>query len=283
VHVYLREKVPQLRNKDFALATAAPINEWWGRKTLADVRGQSCRDYVEWRTKQTGRHGRRVSESTARHDLKTLRAAIYYYNGEYGPLPSLPKVTMPEQAPAKERWLTRQEAARFVKAAYRLGSWHVLRFLLIGLYTATRKGALLSLRWLPSTNGGWIDIEHGLIYRSARGEAQTKKRKPPVRIPAKLLPWLKRWKAEDERHGWTHVIHWDGVGIDQMRRSFGTVRKAAGLGPDVTPHTLRHTAITWQLQAGVDHWTVAGWAGLTVEMIDRVYGHHAQSYQRKLA
>ena len=38
-----------------------------------------------------------------------------------------------------------------------------------------------------------------------------------------------------------------------MKRAFRSVADAAGL-PDVTPHTLRHTAATWLMQAGVDMW-----------------------------
>lgn len=120
VNVYLREKGPQTMEPSFVAATAAPILEWWGTKTLADIRGQSCRDYVVWRMRQKVRNrknGARVSEATARHDLKTLRAAIRYFHGEYGPLPSEPKITMPAPPPAKERWLTKTEAARLARNA----------------------------------------------------------------------------------------------------------------------------------------------------------------------
>jgi integrase len=285
VNVYLRERAPHTANPSFIAATAEPILAWWGRKTLADIRGNTCREYVTWRTSQTIRRrkvARKVSESTARHDLKTLRAAIRHFHAEYGPLPSEPKITLPDAAPSKERWLTKAEAARFVRAAYRQRSWHVLRFLLIGLHTATRNGAILSLRWLPSTSGGWIDVERGLLHRRAVGAKETKKRQPPARIPAKLLPWLRHWRAEDARTGATYVINYDGKGVGKLRRSWATVRAAAGFGSEVTPHTLRHTAVCWQLQAGVDAWEVAGWAGMTVEIVDRVYGHHSADFQRNI-
>jgi integrase len=42
----------------------------------------------------------------------------------------------------------------------------------------------------------------------------------------------------------------------------------------VTPHTLRHTAATWLMQAGTDLWVAAGYLGMTVETLERVYGHH---------
>ena len=57
------------------------------------------------------------------------------------------------------------------------------------------------------------------------------------------------------------------------------VRKAAALGPDVVPHTLRHTAITWQAQLGVPAHEICGFFGITLEMFERVYGHHHPDYQ----
>jgi integrase len=54
--------------------------------------------------------------------------------------------------------------------------------------------------------------------------------------------------------------------------------RLAGLDDLVTPHFLRHTCATWLVQAGVDLWEVAGFLGMTVEIIQRVYGHHAPDY-----
>ena len=43
---------------------------------------------------------------------------------------------------------------------------------------------------------------------------------------------------------------------------------------DVTPHTLRHTAATWLMQQGTDLWQTAGFLGMSVEQLERTYGHH---------
>ena len=85
VNLYLKEHAPKTKSLDFIKHTAAPIIEWWGDKTLARINAKTCTEYVSWRTAQA------VSDQTARHDLKRLRAAIRYYNAsEYGPLLSLP-------------------------------------------------------------------------------------------------------------------------------------------------------------------------------------------------
>ncbi len=51
----------------------------------------------------------------------------------------------------------------------------------------------------------------------------------------------------------------------------------------VTPHTLRHTAATWLMRAGTDLWQAAGYLGMTVETLERVYGHHHPEFQVEAA
>src|SRR5262249_27386345 len=74
-------------------------------------------------------------------------------------------------------------------------------------------------------------------------------------------------------------IEWNGEPVRRINKAFRSVRQAAGLGPDVVPHTLRHTAITWQAQLGVPIHEICGFFGITPEMFDRVYGHHHLDYQ----
>ena len=62
--------------------------------------------------------------------------------------------------------------------------------------------------------------------------------------------------------------------MQSVDKAFGNVVRAAGLGHDVTPHVLRHTAATWLMQAGTDVWEAAGYLGMTVEMLSQRYGHH---------
>jgi hypothetical protein len=47
--------------------------------------------------------------------------------------------------------------------------------------------------------------------------------------------------------------------------------------------TLRHTAATWLMQAGVDKWEAADFLGMTIEMLDRVYGHHHPQHLQQTA
>ena len=62
--------------------------------------------------------------------------------------------------------------------------------------------------------------------------------------------------------------------MQSVDKAFANVVSAAGLGDDVMPHVLRHTAATWLMQAGTDLWEAAGYLGMTVEMLSQRYGHH---------
>lgn len=277
INVYLREHAPHVAAPSFLAATALPILDWWTGRTLADIRGATCRDYVAWRTKA-------VSEATARHDLKTLRAAIRYYHAEHGPLPAVPDVTLPPKPEPRTRWLTRAEAARMIRAARaRQESRHVARFVLMGIYTGTRSAAILGLRWLPSTSSGHVDTDAGIIHRRAPGSRTTAKRQPPVRVPDRLRAHLRRWRRLDAAHGITWVVHYQGAPIAKMRRSWATARTAAGLGADVVPHSMRHTAATWLMLAGVPMAEAAAFLGMSVATLEEIYGHHHPEFQARAA
>jgi integrase len=75
------------------------------------------------------------------------------------------------------------------------------------------------------------------------------------------------------------VVEWNGHSVKRISKAFRSICKAAGLGADVCPHVLRHTAITWQAQLGVPIHEICGFFGITLEMFERVYGHHHPDYQ----
>ena len=69
-------------------------------------------------------------------------------------------------------------------------------------------------------------------------------------------------------------VEWRGNPIQSIKTGWKTAITLAGLEGQVSPHTLRHTAATWLMQLGTDKWEAAGYLGMSVEMLDRVYGHH---------
>jgi integrase len=239
---------------------------YWGEKSLADVKGSTCRKYHSSR-------GGLVKSSTVRRELKTLQAAINHWHRE-SPLAAVPKVTLPPEGERRERVLERSEVARMLWAARKLKLPHVARFIIIGIYTGTRHDAMLRLRWAPALAGGHIDLERSIIFRRGSVERETSKRRPPVRLHERLVAHLSKWKRADSSARLPHVIHYNGARILKMKRAWASVVKEAGLGPDVTPHVLRHSCASWLLWEGRTIWDVAGVIGADASTVERVYGHH---------
>ena len=73
-------------------------------------------------------------------------------------------------------------------------------------------------------------------------------------------------------------VEYAGRLILKERRGWDRARELAGLGDDVTPHTLKHTCITWLLQNRVPIWEVAGFVGTSEAVIRKVYGHHSPDH-----
>jgi integrase len=274
--MYAKTRAPNHAAPKLVSYHLGPLLDFWGEKLISDIKGQSCRNYVEWRLSQ------KRKESTARRELITLRAAVNAWHEE-SPLPALPVVVVPPEGEARQRYLTRREAARLLRAARRLGADHVARFILVGLYTGTRHAALLSLSWLPSISGGHVDIAQSVIHRRGFGQRETNKRRPPARIPERLMSHLRRWQRSDMVNGISHVITWQGQPIQKERRAWARVVNMAGLSAEVTPHVLRHTCATWALQEGVEQWHVAALLGTSVAQIERTYGHHDPKFQEAIS
>jgi integrase len=263
---YARDHVANLKSESKVnIGYNLPIiAAWWGNKNLSDVTAANCRAYAE--TTRT--------PIAARLHLEVLRAAIGHWHREYGPLPSIPAVILPPKPPARERWLTRSEAARLLRAARRTP--YLARFVLLGLYSGSRSTVIREVRW------DRIDLERGVMLRRAPGTAETKKRTPPVRIGRRLLTHLRRWKRLDDPRC-PYVCHNNGRPVIDLWRVWRTAVQAAGLDAGVTPHALRRTRATWLMQAGVDPWEAAGHLGMSLAVLQSVYAQHSPDYQRAAA
>ncbi|MEM6381127.1 MAG: site-specific integrase [Pseudomonadota bacterium] len=246
--------------------------DFWGDRTIADVTSATCRAYA----------AQRPSTAGARRDLEDLRGALNHYMAEVFARPG-PPVRLPPKPAPRDRWLESGEAARLIWTAWRYREvqkgmttqrrtrQHIARFAIVALYTGSRAGAICSASFERMPGRGYVDLESGLFYRRPEGEAETNKRKPTITLPRRLLAHMRRWRA----NGQTYVVEFGGKPVARIGKAFRHVVADSGLGPDVTPHVLRHTAITWAMREGMRPWKAAGYFGLSVDMIDRVYGHHS--------
>jgi integrase len=263
--VYAEEVAP---SKKSALRIGYCINHllpWWGTKSVTEISAKSCRAYANGK-----------APIQAKADLKILKVAVDYWHREYGPLKFLPVFWKPKDNPPKERWLTKTEAARLLNAARPYQ--HLRRAILLQLYTGSRPGVILALQW------DQVDLKAGILHRLARGAApDDKKRSPPVRLGRRITAHLRRWRRLDPPST-VYVCHYARRAVSIPHVAWDTAIERAGLaGTGVTRHTLRHTRATWMLQADVPIWEAAGFLGMTVATMQRVYGHHAPDHQERAA
>jgi integrase len=260
------------------------LDAFWKNLTVSAVTAATCRKYASSRMTKFGKP---ASNGTIRRELNVLQAAINHCH-KAGTLTTAPQITMPAKPPARERWLTRQEAAWLLRAARNLNrdGRHLADFILHGLYTGSRKETILAMHIdTPSLVGGHVDTVQGILYRKPGGKSETSKRQRPARLPSRYLAHLRR----QTKHGRRYVVEdHRGNRVGDIKKSWSRARQLAselagakGIDldlSDVTPHTLKHTAITWALQKGASIWETAGYFSTSPETINRVYGHHSPDY-----
>lgn len=294
IAVYLQEKADGASRPKETEQCLARLNDYFGAMTVSEIKGRTCRDFAAHRKTPAG----------ARKDLEILRAAIRHYHKEYG-LDVVPALTLPDKSTPREVYMTRSEAAALLWAClgwekigtgenaywkrrrYHRGT-HLARLVLIGLYTGTRPGAIKSLQWIRNIDGGWADLDRGVIFRRADGERVAhNKRKPPVKLARRLLAHMKRWKRldgwEDDAVGIRYIVHYYGKPLIKENKAFRAAIAAAGLPGAVTPHVLRHTRGTWLAQKNVPSHQAAASLGLTVEEYERTYLHNDPDFQQEAA
>ena len=285
--------MPDSRKREF-ITVCERMGKWFGEHVVGDLNGKMQKRYAQERRRYVMRKvdGKRIVVETdqsapiaAYRDLKILAAAVNrYLQSEVGGVQAVFKPVLPAGPQARVRWLDRSEAARLIWAAWRARhsgtgyhtSRHIARFILTSLYTVSRKGDICSAATIPSIGRGYVDLENGIFRRKPENKKATSKRQPTVPLAPRLLAHMRRW----HRLGISKqaVVEFDGKPVVNIKVGFDRVVKAAGLATEikaqkVMPHTLRHTSISWMLRDGVPIEDVSLYAGVSVEVIRKVYLH----------
>lgn len=258
------------------------LSPFWGSLTCDAVKGSTCRAYARERAvpkvaEYVGKKGKRWTRTLAagpgkvRRELGVLQRALVYAKKE-GKLIYAPEVTLPREPDPKDRWLSRNEAAKLLRAS----AQHLQRFILISLATGRRASAVLGLRWTPSLTSGWVDLARGVIHFKGEAEQETKKRKGSVSMTRGLAAHMRRWA----RSGGTHVVSWKGAPVAEIDTALAAAARRAGI-EDVSPHVLKHTAVTWAFQRGMEREDAADWFDTTARTLERVYRTHSPEHQAR--
>lgn len=279
VAAYGTERAPHTKNKDRIAYAIRALLAFWTERPVSDITETTCREYLLSRS---------VSAGTVIRELGVLKAALQW-DVDHNRLERAPKIWMPRRPPPKDRWLTRSEAARLIRGARneelpedapegtparlmaRSQRRHLCLFLLLGLYTGARKEAILSLRWAQ------VDLDARRIDFNPPGRERTSKGRPIIRVPDRLMTFLRYAKREGSDTG--YVITYGGKPVANVKKAFARACRKAVL-ERVTPHTLRHTVASWARQSGVPFEDIADYLGHEdLRTTARIYAHMSPDFQ----
>ncbi|MEE8536747.1 MAG: site-specific integrase, partial [Acidobacteriota bacterium] len=135
------------------------------------------------------------------------------------------------------------------------------------LQTGGRRREILQLPWED------VDLERGVLYFDQTNTKSGKQREVPI-SPALAAELRERRKVRaiggDARE---YVFTRHGKRLGSITSSFETARRRAGLGEDVTFHTLRHTFASWYMINGGDLYRLQKYLGHSTIALTQRYAH----------
>lgn len=161
--------------------------------------------------------------------------------------------------------MTRDEARRLIAACREP---HLKAFVMLGIMTTARSGAILEALWSQ------VDFERRLIDY---GEGHGNKRRAVVPLNDELHTAL---SALRELASTDFVIERHGRQVTKIKKGFRAACDRAGL-VGITPHVMRHSAITWMVMDGIEWREISRLTGDEEETLKRVYGHHSPDYLKR--
>jgi integrase len=237
-----------LADKDKTAIRAVDLRGAWkqAEKTFGHLRpDQITRDLCRAYRDQRYEAGRKPN--TVRKELEVVRAALNFHKKGQSAV-----FELPSPPPPKERYLTRDEARRLLKACRRFP--HVRAFVALSLATAARQSALLQLTW------DRVDLKRRRITL-ALGDSQDQDRKRRATVPMNRRAY-RYLKVLEVSATCPYVIEWGGHRVLSIKKGFAAACKRAGI-EGATPHILRHTAASWMAESGVDMFRISKFLGHT--------------------
>jgi integrase len=304
------------RNHAPLKASLRPVKERLGDLRWDQLTQDEVDSYVEWRltNERWAGDGKArqnpvgtISRSTAQKDLRMLRTALN---------DALARRFIPHEvkfrinvtaAASKDVWLTKAEVRRMLDVcepretergedgkvtARRRNRDHLYAFILISTATAARKEAVLSLGWdqvyIPRPEDmpedvRLMDIETMTVNGNAYidfGDGHGNKRRPTMPIGKNWL--LMNYLVFGGDKEQPYVISYRGKSVKDIKKGLAKVVDEAGMKKKVTPHTLKHTAITWMVQSGMKLTTISELTNTSEKILRSVYSHHRPDYQAEL-
>ena len=182
------------------------------------------------------------------------------------------------------------EGRRDTKAGLRRA---MARYILFYLSTGTRCNTIRGLRWKRNLESGSIAISaKGIVTVHRRGDDQIEgrtKKLASTQLPSRFAAHVRRWarmaapKPGDPEHwsacAWV-VPNEHGGRMGYVWYGFARVVVMGGLNPRIiTPHSLKHSCVTWCLENGWTLHRVARMTSTTQEVLERVYAQWIAEFE----
>jgi len=211
--------------------------------------------------------------AAARREMEELRASI----------PTALRVCefpLPAPRPPRERFMSREEGRQLLAATK---AYHLHLFILIGLTTGQRAGAILDLTWDRVLWDSRV-----LDFRNPE-KGENRKRRGVCPVDQRVMAALQDAHALTQTG---HVIEHNGRPVASVKKAFERTAIAAGLSEKradgtvhatVSPHVMKHSVISW---LATDGWTVDAIADFTStdeKTVKRIYRKVNPGYLRDLA
>lgn len=209
----------------------------FSKMQLGHITADVCRDYATHRFEQ----GR--SAGTVWTELTRLRSCLNWAQ-KRRLIDVAPYVWCPQKPPPKQRVLTQEEIWDLMDGAI---VPHVKLFIGLAIATGGRSEAIISLTWdRVDFDAATIDLREKIVENPLT--KKVRKGRAIVPMTDEIRAMLQTAAAGRQSD---FVIEWDGEPIKKIRKGFTEAVKRAGLGTDVTPHTLRHTVASLAADADV--------------------------------
>lgn len=267
IALYIAAKNFDARNLRNTLDHNKHVVEFMGRQPADKLEKKDLLAFVR------SQEVRGVKNITAHRRLAILRAALAWAVDE-GLLSINPLhgIKIPKGQPERIAPPTPEEVSRILGVALP----HLCRVVYLGIHLGVRVGQteLFRLSWKD------VDLERGSIrVWSAKKNLNRPYRDIPLRTS--FIEMLKEWQQEDSGLQADTIVHFEGVPVKSIKRTWKSALEKAQITRRIRPYDLRHAFATYALDAGADLKSVADIMGhADVAMVLKHYQHTKEATRR---